>query len=58
MERTVEGQPSYYSTTVAYALFKFDRVHIANFNDSKIGATRNPNYGNFDKLEILVKELR
>ena len=57
-KETVEGEPSYSGTTVACALFKFDRVHIANVGDSKIVlATRNPNYGYFNEPEILAREL-
>ena len=57
-KETVEGEPSYSGTTVACALFKFDRVHIANVGDFKIVlATRNPNYGDFNEPEILAREL-
>lgn len=57
-KETVEGEPSYSGTTVACALFKFDRVHIANVGDSKIVlATKNRNYGAYDEPEVLAVEL-
>ncbi|XP_065915253.1 protein phosphatase 1D-like [Dysidea avara] len=57
-KQTVKGIPSYAGTTVACALFKADRVHIANVGDSKIIlACRNPNYGGLGEPEILAKEL-
>jgi len=43
---------------VTCALFKADRVHIANVGDSKIVlACRNPNYGEPGEHKILAKEL-
>jgi len=57
-KQTIKGEPSYAGTTVACALFKADRVHVANVGDSKIVlACRNPNYGELGEPEILGREL-
>jgi len=57
-QQAIKDEPSYAGTTVSCALFKADRVHIANVGDSKIIlAYRNPDYGKSGEHKILAKEL-
>ena len=54
----MKGVPNYSGTTVTCALFKADRVHVANVGDSKIVlACRNPNYDRLEEPEVLAQEL-